>query len=56
MVAKGEGWGKVGGERGRRGLRGIMISTHSVRGSRGRLYSTEWTGRDSVASYYADGH
>ena len=30
VVTKGEGCGKVGGEGGRRGLRGIMFSTHGV--------------------------
>ena len=30
MVTKAEGCGKVGGEGGRRGLRGIMFSTHGV--------------------------
>ena len=30
VVTKEEGWGKVGEEEGRRGLRGIMFSTHGV--------------------------
>ena len=42
------------GEGERRGLRGIMSSTHNVGGSQGRQYSTEKTSRDSVASYYTD--
>ena len=32
VVTKGEGCGRVGEERGRRGLRGIMFSTHGVCG------------------------
>ena len=32
MVTKGEGCGRVGEERGRRELRGIMFSTHGVGG------------------------
>ena len=34
VVTKGEGCERVGGEGGRRGLRGIMFSTHGVRGHR----------------------
>ena len=34
VITKGEGCGRVGGEGGRRGLRGIMISTHGVGGHR----------------------
>ena len=30
VVTKGEGCGRAGGEGGRRGLRGIMFSTHGV--------------------------
>ena len=30
VVTKGEGYGRAGGEGGRRGLRGIMFSTHGV--------------------------
>ena len=30
MVTKAEGCGRTGGERGRRGLRGIMFSVHGV--------------------------
>ena len=41
--------------RDKRGLRGIMISTHNVGGAPGRQYSTEKTSSDSIASYYADG-
>ena len=55
MVTKGEGWRRVGGDRGGRGLRGIMISTHGVGGSWGKQCSTEKTSSDSVASYYTDG-
>ena len=39
----------------RRGLRGILISTHNVGEARGRQYNTEKTSSDSIASYYADG-
>ena len=31
-VTKGKGLGRVGGKGGRRGLKGIMISTHNIRG------------------------
>ena len=47
---RGRGWG---GER--KGLRGIMISTHGVGGSWGRQCNTEKTNSDFVASYYTDG-
>ena len=33
---KGEGWRRTGEEGGRRGLRGIMISTHGVEGIMGK--------------------
>ena len=34
VVTEGEGCGRAGGEGRRRGLRGIMIGTHGVRGHR----------------------
>ena len=50
----GVGWG-VGRKGGRRGIRGIMISTHNVvGGGQGRQYSTEKTSSDPIASYYTD--
>ena len=52
---KGVGGGQVVREGGRRGLRGIMISTHKVGGTWRRQYSTEKTSCDCVASYYTDG-
>ena len=53
-VTKGDGWEWVHG--GRRGLKGILIGTHSVCvWSRGRQCSTEKTSSDSVASHYTDG-
>ena len=54
MVTKGEGCGRAGGEGGRRGLRGIMFSTHGV-GITGKQCSTEKANSDSAASYYTDG-
>ena len=38
MVTEGKELQKVGGEGGRRGLKGILISTHNIGG---RKYSTE---------------
>ena len=54
-VTKGEGWGRVGVEGGRRGLRGIIISTHNIGRSQGRQYSMEKMNKDSIASSYTDG-
>ena len=36
MVTKGEGWGRAGGEGGRRGLWGSMIGAHGVCGVTGK--------------------
>ena len=55
VVTKGEGCGRAGGEGGRRGLRGIMFSTHGVVGSRGEQCSTEKAHSESVASCCTDG-
>ena len=56
VLTKGEGCGRMGGEGGRRGLRGIMISTHGVEGgSWVRQCSTEKANSESAASYYTDG-
>ena len=45
----------MGGKGGIRGKGDIMISTHNVGGAQGRLYNTEKTSSDSIASYYTDG-
>ena len=55
VVTKGEGCGRVGGEGGRRGLRGIMFSTHGVRGSFGEQCSTEKAHSGSLATCCTDG-
>ena len=44
----------MGGKGGKRGLRGIIISTHKIGRSRRRQYSMEKTSSDSIASYYTD--
>ena len=57
-VTKGKGTGEDGWEgRDQWKKRGITIS-RQYRGATGRavLYNTEKTSRDSIASYYADGH
>ena len=53
-VMKRKELGRVGGEGGRRGLRGIMISTHNVGRPQRRQYGTEKTSNDTIASYYSD--
>ena len=54
-VTKGKGYGKAGGEGGRRGLRGFMFSTHGVADNREKQCSTGKAHSGSVASYYTDG-
>ena len=45
----------MGGKGGRRGIRGIMISTDYVGGGTGKAVQHIENSSDSTASYYADG-
>ena len=54
-VTKGKGLEKVGGEGGRRGIRGIMISTHNTGGWHGEGSIAQRRQVVTLASYYAAG-